>query len=213
MFSMKVLKILNAGELELINYTGSDLMCVNAARASFGRQVSELGEKEIKLLGRLIKDGHLSTLEHTLFTFRVKCPIFVARQWMRHRTGVSYNERSGRYCKPEFEFYIPEMDIDRGVCSGVIDDMQRICQDSIDRYQDMVSKGCPKEVARALLPQGMYTNFYFTCNLRSFLHFYKLRSDSHAQEEIRVYANGMMELIKTIPEQPFKYTLQFINNA
>ncbi len=204
--------VLNLGEVELINHTGSDLMCVNAARASFGKQVTEMGEKDIKLLHRLLKDEHHTTLEHTLFTFRVKAPIFVARQWMRHRIA-SYNERSGRYCKPEFEFYVPEPLHPSNISadqSKYISDVNNACMKA---YETLLADGCPKEVARTILPQGLYTNFYFTCNLRSFLHFYKLRSSDHAQYEIRVYAEAMMDLVRDIKGKPFRYTLEFLETS
>jgi len=198
--------VLNLGEVELINHTGSDLMCVNAARASFGKQVTEMGEKDIKLLQRLINDGHHSTLEHTLFTFRIKAPIFVARQWMRHRIA-SYNERSGRYCEPEYECFVPEQDFKRGIYEGSVCAIKNFNNWAISQYHDLLKEGVPKEVARTILPQGLYTNFYFTCNLRSFIHFYELRSSPHAQYEIRVYAEAMMRAVQEIDGKPFKHTL------
>lgn len=202
-------KLLNLGEIELINYTGSDLTCVNAARASFGKQVTKLGDKDIILLKRIIDDGHHSTLEHTLFTFRVKAPIFVARQWVRHRMA-SYNERSGRYCMPEFEFFIPERDDMRGIKEGQAEYIDQVNQACLQAYQTLLHNGCPKEIARTVLPQGLYTNFYFTCNLRSLINFFNLRDSEHAQKEIRVYAKAMKKLIKSIDGNPFKYTLEFI---
>lgn len=205
-------KVLNKGEIELVQHCGSDLMVVNAARASYGRQVDKLEAKDINLLKRLITEGHLSTLEHTLLTFRVKAPIFIARQWMRHRVGCSYNERSGRYCEPEFDFFIPDN----------IDMKGEYAKDAFGRFQEYIKgvydilishENFPREIARAILPQGLYTNFFFTCNLRSFLHFYGLRSSEHAQKEIRVYANAMLELIKEIPGNPFENTLKFFETS
>jgi thymidylate synthase (FAD) len=206
---MYMKKVLNLGEIELIEYAGSDLKCVNSARASFGTKKDKLDFKDIKLLHRLIKDEHLSTLEHTLFTFRVKAPIFILRQWQRHRIA-SYNERSNRYCKPEFEFFTPDIDLERGIQNDVIDTINSINDICLEAYIDLLALGCKKEVARTILPQGLYSNMYFTCNLRSLLHFYKLRSSSHAQKEIQVYANAMMELVEEIPGNPFEYTLAFI---
>lgn len=131
---------------------------------------------------KLLEWGHLSPFEFAEATFFIEAPIFVARQWFRHRTG-SYMEKSGRYTKL-MELYLPE---------GVNDqDYLQAVMSNISTYQGMIDNGVPKEVARALLPVGMMTKFYFKMDLRNLLNFFKLRLDKHAQKEIRWYARRML---------------------
>jgi len=194
------------GHVTLIKHSGSDVDVVNSARVSFGKAIKELGENDIKLIRYLIENEHGSPMEHNSLTFLVKCPIFVARQWHRHRIGISINEISARYTEVKEEFYIPkyfraqatnnrqasieapELDHDE-LRKVVIDSIN----DSYDRYWQLLESGVAREQARMVLPNAMYTEFYWTCNLRSLLHFIKLRRDSHAQWEIRQYAESMLK--------------------
>jgi len=179
------------GELTLLEYAGSDLGIVNAARVSYGKSSDGMTDGDKNLLKFLKTSGHTSTFEHTFFSFKVKCPLFIRSQWMRHRIGWSFNEQSGRYTVPKYEFYVP--DDQQNFYTGIM-------ESAILNYKELLKKGMPKEVARGVLPQGMFTNFVASCNLRSLLHFISLRIDKHAQKEIRVFAEEMMTILGTLPE-------------
>lgn len=190
--------------IELIRVSGSDLDIANAARVSYGKVSYEISEKDINLINFLIEHDHTSPLEHNQLSFRVKCPIFVARQWMRHRMN-SYNEISYRYAPAPVEFYIPkewrfQHKINHQASEGSFqdEDLLKKYKDSIEiahkTYEEMLAKGVCRELARGILPVSIYTQFIFTCNLHSLMHFLNLRLKSGAQKEIRVYANAMLEL-------------------
>lgn len=190
--------------IELIRVSGSDLDIANAARVSYGKVSYEISEKDINLINFLIEHDHTSPLEHNQLSFRVKCPIFVARQWMRHRMN-SYNEISYRYAPAPVEFYIPkewrfQHKINHQASEGSFkdEDLLKKYKDSIETahktYEEMLAKGVCRELARGILPVSIYTQFIFTCNLHSLMHFLNLRLKSGAQKEIRVYAQAMLEL-------------------
>ncbi len=147
---------------------------------------------------KLLEWGHTSPLEFASVTFYIKCPIFVARQWMRHRTG-RYLEKSLRYCKPGEEFYIPEADEGS---KELIKDLQEYCS---SLYQKLTSSGISKEKARMVLPVSIYTEFYFQIDLRNLLSFFKLRLGKHAQKEIRDYAETILFLLSPIYPEYSKY--------
>lgn len=207
------IKVLNHGSVELIAHGGSDLQIVNAARVSYGKERSFISIDDQNLLKFLVKEGHESPFEHTRFTWRIKAPIFVARQWFRHRIA-SYNEISLRYTEAKPEFYIPQSDIngESGYEFNTRDFIQAQYQMANENaylsYKQIlklyIKKGLhPKrarELARTVLPLGTYTEFIFTCNMRALQHFIKLRSDSHAQPEIQVYANAMKDIICSIAD-------------
>lgn len=163
--------------VELIDHMGSDLTVVNAARVSYAAESREFTGRDAKLINYLMRCGHGSPFEHVILTFRVKAPLYVVAQWQRHRIA-SYNQRSGRYVEFTEEFYVPENN------QKIIDHYQRC----YELYLDLMANGMHKEKARAVLPTGLYTEFWFTVNLRSLLNFLMVRNDSHAQEEIRAYA-------------------------
>ena len=184
------MKILNAGSLALLDSMGTDDSIVSAARICYGTKGNSLADQ--KLLTMLVREEHMSPMEHTSLTFEVSAPIFVARQWMRHRVGCSYNEKSLRYCEAEPEFYVPE---------GLNEEQEEIyeCNQSCwEDYRQLLHSGVPREQARAVLPLGIYTTFAFTCNMASLFHFLKLRLSPAAQMEIRVYAKGMLQLAKGV---------------
>jgi len=192
--------------LELVRVSGSDVDVVNAARVSFGKFVNQITERDKKLISYLIEHNHTSPFEHNQLSFRVKCPIYVARQWMRHRMN-SYNEISYRYVKAPLEFYIPKnwrfQDANNRQASfGAFDSPELFEQykNSVEvaaqTYNNLLEKGVCREQARGLLPVCTYTEFIFTCNLHSFMHFLKLRLAHGAQYEIQVYAQGMFELAR-----------------
>lgn len=192
--------------VELIRVSGSDVDVVNAARVSFGKVVTKIEPKDDKLIRYLLRHLHTSPFEHNQLSFRIKTPLFVARQWMRHRMN-SYNEISYRYVKSKLEFYIPadwryQDQNNRQASFGKFQDEALLgkYRASLDlaaqAYNDLLEAGVCREQARGLLPLCTYTEFIFTCNLHSFMHFVKLRTAAGAQWEIQVYAQAMLDLAK-----------------
>lgn len=140
----------------------------------------------------LLEWGHLSPFEFASVTFKVKAPIFVVRQWFRHRTG-HYMEKSLRYCSAKSEFYIPE-----GLDPNKVLALTKSYSDSVDLYNELLKSGLPKEQARVVLPTALYTEFYFQMDLRNLIHFFDMRLDKHAQKEIREYSYAMLRLIEPL---------------
>jgi thymidylate synthase (FAD) len=192
--------------LRLLETSGSDLGIVNAARVSYNRESKAFSEADGKILETLITHGHETPFEQTFLQFHVKLPIFVARQWMRHRIGVSYNEQSARYTQMKDEFYVPKEW--RTTSKDGLAAQPEKAQDlkaayrhalevSAQTYKQLLEAGISRELARGVLPVSLYTQFVFSCNLRSLFHFASLRADSHAQWEIQQYAKGMIQLAQT----------------
>lgn len=203
------------GFVDLVSSLGTDSSVVNAARVSFGKRISKIEEKDVKLISYLLKEKHSSPFEHVAFTFHVKCPLFVARQWMRHRTQ-SYNEISRRYTSENLDFYIPNQFRYQNKIDRQASDLEKsfsdeenvylsqlfltMSEESVIVYNELLEKGVAREMARMILPQNMYTEFYTTVNLWNLFHFINLRTSDHAQQEIKVYAEKMLDLIKyTVP--------------
>lgn len=207
------------GEISLIDFMGSDLTVVNAARVSFGARSESLEEKDEKLISYLMREKHASPFEHCIFQFYVKCPIFVAREWFRHRWS-SFNEFSMRYSVPdELEFWTPPEDHWReqvgkpghytfekiqsknkkNVAEAA---MKKVYDEAESAYRLMLLNGIAKEIARAVMPVSVYTQFYWTVNARSLINFLSLRNDSQAQLEIALYA----EIIESIFAQKMPAT-------
>lgn len=190
--------------LELIRSSGSDIDIVNAARVSYGKYVTAMTDRDAGLIDFLIKHHHTSPLEHNQLSFRVKAPIFVTRQWMRHRMN-SYNEISYRYVKSALEFYIPSdwryqhaqnHQASFGAFSDetLLAEYKKALETSARTYETLLENGVCRELARGVLPLCTYTEFIFTCNLHSLVNFLKLRLHAGAQPEIQVYARGMLKL-------------------
>lgn len=202
-------KVLDHGKIELIDSMGNDLSISNAARV-LKEEWREL--EDPKLIKYMLKHGHTSPFEHVTFTFYVKAPIFVIRQWHRHRTW-SFNEVSGRYKELPEEFYVPDL-TKIGVQSGtnhqsrdmkdneladrIREDLHVLQAVAFDNYKNLLEHGCPRELARIVLPLGTYTEMYATVDLHNLLHFLKLRDDEHAQYEIQVYAQAIKDLIRPV---------------
>jgi len=194
--------VLDKGFLKLIDHFGDDLSVVKAARVSHGMNLTST-DRDKRLIYHLMKLGHESPFEHVAFTFHVKCPLFVARQWMRHRIS-SYNELSGRYTELKKEFYVPMFLTDRikaARCGHkdieyLKEEMRKFYQKSYSLYQKLLNEGMPREVARAVLPLATYTQFYWTANLRSIMNFLSLRADSHAQWEMQQYAIAVAKVVR-----------------
>jgi thymidylate synthase (FAD) len=190
--------------LELIRVSGSDLDIVNAARVSYGKFSESFDERDKNLLVYLLKNRHTSPFEHNQLCFRVKAPIFVVRQWMRHRMN-SYNEISQRYVKSSLEFYVPsewryQDATDKQASSGSFKNNDLLTayiksiEVSCQTYEQLLTAGVAREIARGVLPTCVYTEFMFTCNMHSLMHFLDLRITAHAQYEIRQYAQGLLDL-------------------
>lgn len=198
--------VLDKGFVKLVDFMGGDMRAVESARVSFG-SVSKGEDRDRKLLEYLLEHGHFSPFEHSVFQFHIKCPIFVARQWMRHRIA-SYNEISARYTEVHDEFYMPEEfraqdTINRqGSVEGKLDhsklagDYNAAIGASYAAYQALLKAGVAREMARGVLPVSQYTQFYWTINARSLLNFLDLRLDKHAQLEIRRYAEAIAEIFR-----------------
>lgn len=214
----------NLGKVEYVQHMGSELTIVNAARVSFGKHKppgTPLSERDLKLLGYLLTNKHTSTLEHNVITFRIKVPLFVRSQHFRHRTW-SMNEVSRRYTDERLEFYYPDefrrqhakdrqaSDEEQGgfdpfiSLGGVLDEdfSSAWVRYSTDKcyalYRALLQAGVSREMARMVLPQNMYTQYYGTVNLNNLIKFLDLRLESHAQWEIRVMARACMEIAAQI---------------
>lgn len=196
--------------LELVRVSGGDIDIVNAARVSHGKFVTSIDERDKKLIRFLIKHQHTSPFEHNQLSFRVKAPIYVTIQWMRHRMH-SYNQISYRYVKAAIEFYVPKTwraqdTVNKQGSVGNFQDkeLEALYRKSIEQsyaaYEQLLERGVAREIARGILPYSVYTEFIFTTNLHALMHFLKLRLDPGAQPEIRNYAKGLFEL--AVPHFP-----------
>jgi thymidylate synthase (FAD) len=209
-----MIKVLNHGHVRLVESMGSDLSVVRNARVSYDaewRSGDDAG-KDAKLINYLVKNGHTSPLEAVQFTFDIKAPIFVLRQWHRHRTW-SYNEVSARYTELPEEFYVP--DVEQITTQSASNKQMRtdkvhpraddhremikaVCLDAFGAYQDMLADGVPRELARGVLPMNTYSHMFATVDLMNLTKFFKLRLHEHAQYEIRVYAEAMLALVEPL---------------
>jgi thymidylate synthase (FAD) len=192
--------------IQLIRVSGSDLDVVNAARVSYGKVSDTLNERDAKLINFLMEHDHTSPFEHNQLSFRVKAPLFVIRQWMRHRMN-SYNEISYRYVKEPVEFYIPktwrhqdknnkQATIGAFEDQALVDAYKKSLEVAYKTYEDMLAAGVGREIARGILPLCTYSEFIFTCNLHSLMHFVRLRTHEGAQHEIRAYAVAMLAIAR-----------------
>jgi thymidylate synthase (FAD) len=225
---MKKIDVLNKGFVRLVDSMGDDSAIVQAARVSYGKGTKTVSTDEA-LIRYLLRNKHTSPFEMVEFKFHCKMPIFIARQWIRHRTA-SVNEISGRYSEMSDDFYVPEEnhvtlqnpdnkqggtnqlvswnDFDNSNKYRIKRDRDGIGdwksefggeQESIYRqYEKYIETGMRKELARINLPLSTYTEWYWKIDLHNLLHFLRLRLDSHAQYEIRVYAEAIYEIIKEI---------------
>lgn len=183
------MKVLNNGYVELLESMGHDQAVIRNARRCW-RSESKGENSDRNLVRHLIKAGHKSPFEAMVFTFDVKTPLFVARQWFRHRIA-SYNEESLRYCIALRDYYVPG-----GMSEEEEVSWRKHHEEAFDLYERLVSGGMKKEQARSVLPVGVYTKFYWTVNGSSLMNFLSLRLDTHAQPEIQVYAHVILDLVK-----------------
>ncbi len=201
--------VLDHGFVRLDAVMADDLSVVNAARVSFAQRVSEMSEREHGLIGFLMRERHGTPFEHNAFRFHIKLPIFVMREWARHRVG-SFNEWSARYSQLEPEFYVPEVSdvrtqvgkpgaysfdpVTPELATRTQDAQRAVYEHAYRIYQELLEEGVAKEVARNVLPVAIYTQFYWTVNARSLMNFLSLRNADTAQREIRRYAEAVEEL-------------------
>jgi thymidylate synthase (FAD) len=212
---MQKLDVLDHGFVRLVESMGSDLSVVRAARVSYDaawRAGDNEGSDE-RLIRRLWRDKHTSPFEAVEFQFEVKAPIFVFRQWHRHRTW-SYNELSARYRELPEEFYVPDpaivggqsaankqgRDLDKEAVDRRVEAsmMREHAETAFRLYRQLLEADWPRELARAVLPVSTYSHMFAKVDLRNLLHFLDLRCHSHAQYEIRVYAEAMRDLAKVV---------------
>ena len=209
----KEYKVLDKGFVRLVDYLGSDQRIVQSARVSYGNGTKTVSQ-DAGLIDYLLRHQHTSPFEQVVFTFHVKMPIFVARQWVRHRMG-RMNEVSGRYSIMKDEFYVPETKdlepqskdnkqgrsdepFEPAKAKEIQDTLAQGQKDSYDAYSKLLDTGLAREVARINLPLSLYTEFYWQMDLNNLFKFLKLRLDGHAQYEIRQYANVMLELVRKV---------------
>lgn len=192
--------------IEVVRISGSDLDIVNAARVSYGKVSTILNERDYKLINFLMEHDHTSPFEHNQLSFRIKAPIFVIRQWMRHRMN-SYNEISYRYVKAPVEFYVPpywrkqdsknkQLSVGEYYDEELTQAYKASLEQSYQAYEKLLEAGVGREIARGLLPLCTYSEFIFTTNLHSLMHFIKLRTHEGAQPEIRAYALALLEIAR-----------------
>jgi thymidylate synthase (FAD) len=207
-----MIKVLDKGFVRLVESMGNDASIVQAARVSTGSG-AKTPEEDRKLIRYMMQHHHTSVFEQVIFKFHVKAPIFVYRQWHRHRTW-SYNEQSGRYSKLPEEYYVPNIEQinkqsknnkqGRAEPFNELDarDLQETIRENNERcfvyYHEALEEDLSREVARIQLPLATYSEMYATVDLHNLFHFLKLRMAPEAQHEIQVYAKAMYELIKPI---------------
>lgn len=201
-------KVLDKGFIRLIDYMGGDQRIIDAARVSYQGGTKAVSTTA-QLIRYLLRHRHTTPFEKVRFEFHVKLPIFVARQWMRHRMG-SFNEMSARYSILEDEFYFPDeyraqSQINRQGSGEVLERSQLIssytrtqCKGAYDTYELLLSEGVAREQARMVLPVNIYTQFYWTVDLWNLMHFLGLRCDNHTQLETREYAVTIRDMARAV---------------
>ena len=211
--------------VRLDGFLADDLSVVNSARVSFGQKKEIMDEADAGLIRFLMREHHGTPFEHNFFRFHVRAPIFVAREWFRHRVGWSYNEMSGRYSEiPEGAWVPAQNDVRTQVgkpgaytftpmdAEGAVEAQDVIAEangHAWRTYKYLLSTGVAKEVARTVLPVGTYTEFYASCNARSLMHFCALRNHPSAQKEIQFYAGQMENYLRDAMPETYKAFVEF----
>ena len=227
----KILRVpfscLDYGFLTLVDYMGSDESIVEAARVSYQKGTRKISDDK-NLIRYLLRHKHTTPFEMVEIKFHAKMPIFVARQWVRHRTA-SINEESLRYSEPCEEYYVPALeniccqskDNKQGRSEELPAELSRSFQDDVkkisnqarmirDKYSEL---GMARELSRIVLPVNQYSQWYWKANLHNIFNFLRLRMDLHAQYEIRVYANAMAEIVKNVAPIAYDAFEDYILNA
>lgn len=224
----KEFKVLNHGFVRLVDYMGGDESIVQAARVSYGKGTKTVSEDRT-LIRYLMRHQHTTPFEMVEFKFHVKLPIFVARQWIRHRTA-NVNEYSGRYSIMPEEFYVPdestikyqsqankqgrdEEEVPLEIRKRVLQILLAEQKSAFDGYKEMLNYNIARELARINLPLSLYTQWYWKIDLHNLFHFLKLRLDKHAQYEIRAYAETMAEIVKAVVPMAYEAFEDYVLNS
>jgi thymidylate synthase (FAD) len=197
--------VLDHGFVRLDEAMADDLSVVNGARVSFAKHRTEMDDSDAGLIRFLMRERHGTPFEHNAFRFHIRAPIFVAREWFRHRVG-SFNEFSMRYARATDDFYIPAAEdvrtqvgkpgaysfeaVPDDVAETTREELRQVYEAAYAAYEKLVELGVARELARAALPVGAYTEFYWTVNARALMNFLSLRNSETAQREIRRYAEA-----------------------
>jgi thymidylate synthase (FAD) len=209
----KEIKVLDHGFVRLVDYMGSDARIVQTARVSYGEGTKTVRE-DAGLIDYLLRHEHTSPFEHVVFEFHAKMPIFVARQWIRHRTA-RLNEISGRYSVIKDEFYVPQKEhihfqskdnkqgravdnVPPELRERVVELLSRDQENVYKNYEEMIDDDIARELARINLPLSTYTEWYWQMDLKNMFHFLKLRMDHHAQWEIQEYGRAMAQIVRAV---------------
>ena len=209
----KEYKVLDKGFVRLVDYFGDDSRIVQAARVSYGEGTKSYRQDK-GLIDYLLRNDHTSPFEQVSFTFHIKMPIFVARQWVRHRTA-KVNEISGRYSVMKNEFYVPAGEdialqsednkqgrqtepVPAAMQQEIRDILTEDQQRAYETYRKLIDKGIAREIARINLPLSLYTEWYWQMDLHNLFHFLRLRMDAHAQKEIRDYAFVIFDIVRKV---------------
>ncbi len=221
-------KLLDHGFLRVVDWMGTDERIAESARISY-KSPSKGIEQDEKLIHYLWKNSHLSPFEQCNITLNIKMPIFIMRQFVRHRT-FRINEVSARYTELPAEFYIPEVwrkqdtknkqgsdgEFSDNINWAFSSDLSRHCEKTYEYYLSMIKNGVSREMARMVLPVNIYTEIYVNCDLRNLLNFVRLREDSHAQYEIQVYGKAIKSVLEELYPMTMrayeKYNFQMIEN-
>jgi thymidylate synthase (FAD) len=198
--------VLDHGFVRLDACMADDLSVVNAARVSFARHKEAMDASDEGLIRFLMRERHGTPFEHNSFRFHIRCPIFVAREWFRHRIG-SFNEFSMRYAKATDDFYVPAPEdvrsqvgkpgaykfetVEPELAESTRETFEAVYRTAYAAYEELVEAGVAREVARCVLPVGAYTEFFWTVNARALMNFVSLRAAETAQREIRRYAEAV----------------------
>jgi thymidylate synthase (FAD) len=217
--------VLDHGFVRLDDAMADDLSVVNGARVSFARHKTEMDDSDAGLIRFLMRERHGTPFEHNSFRFHIRAPIFVAREWFRHRVG-SFNEFSMRYAKATDDFYVPEPDdvrsqvgkpgaysfepVEPRVAETTREEMRAVYEAAFSAYERLVELGVARELARSVLPVGAYTEFYWTVNARALMNFLSLRNSETAQREIRRYAEACEQFLAE--KMPVTYTAFVAND-
>lgn len=212
------MKVLDKGFVRLVDYMGGDQRIVQSARVSYGAGTKSV-RQDRALIHYLMKHWHTSPFEQVQLTFHAKMPIFIARQWIRHRTA-RLNEISGRYSIMKDEFYVPEPDkvsfqskdnkqgrgesLPLNEAMEVIHQLESDQKEAYAEYTSMIEKGVARELARTALPISLYTEWYWQIDLHNLFHFIRLRADSHAQYEIRAYAEALAKCAQAVAPMAYE---------
>ena len=224
----KQLKVLDRGFVRLVDYLGGDARIVQSARVSYGEGTKTVREDR-GLISYLMRHLHTSPFEQVILSFHVKMPIFVARQWVRHRTA-RLNEISGRYSVLKDEFYLPQPNVIRHqsktnrqgreegsvppeLAAKVIELLGRDQRETYKNYETMLEDDSARELARVNLPLSLYTEMYWQMDLHNLFHFLRLRMDWHAQYEIRDFADALAVCAKAVAPMAYEAFEEHILHA